>query len=62
MTDETEYRSLSFDALANRARKAGYRLIRERRAPPNWALLDAVDGEYLHTAPTLEEIARHLDD
>ncbi|MFI1464978.1 hypothetical protein [Nocardia carnea] len=62
MTDETEYRSLSFDALADRARNAGYRLIREHHMPPSWALLDAVDGEYLHTAATLEEIARHLDD
>ncbi|WP_280434230.1 hypothetical protein [Nocardia carnea] len=61
MTDETEYTALSFDALADRARNSGYRLIREHNEPPNWALLDASDGEYLHTATTLDAIARHLD-
>ena len=61
MTDETEYRTLSFDALVDRARNSGYRLIRDHREPPSWALLDADDGEYLHTATTLVEIAQHLD-
>lgn len=61
MTDETEYRSLSFDALADRARNAGYRLIREHREPPSWALLDTDDGEYLYAATTLAEIAQHLN-
>lgn len=62
MTDETEYRPLSFGALADRARDAGYRLIRESHEPPNWALIDAVDGQYLHSATSLDEIARYLDD
>lgn len=62
MTDETEYHPLSFGALADRARNAGYRLIRNPHEPPNWALLDASDGEHLHPATNLDEIERYLDD
>ncbi|MFD4404846.1 hypothetical protein ACFWPH_19005 [Nocardia sp. NPDC058499] len=62
MTDETEHHSLSYGTLADRAREGGYRLIRDPHEPPNWALLDAADGEYLHSATNLDEIARYLDD
>ena len=60
MTHETAEHTHSFDTLAERARNSGYRLIREHHEPPRWALLDAEDGEYLHTAATLAEIAWHL--
>ncbi|MEU1982978.1 hypothetical protein [Nocardia sp. NPDC019395] len=54
--------SAPFETLAERARNSGYQLIREPRAPACWALLDVDDGEYLHTASSLTEIARYLDE
>ncbi|MFI5720349.1 hypothetical protein [Nocardia sp. NPDC051750] len=54
--------SAAFDVLAERARNSGYQLIREPHTPAGWALLDAADGEYLHTASSLTEIARYLDE
>lgn len=50
-----------FAAVAARAGDLGYELVRGRDTPAGWVLLDADDGEKLHTAPTLTEIARYLD-
>ncbi|MFJ1456579.1 hypothetical protein [Nocardia sp. N2S4-5] len=47
--------------LAARAGRAGYRLV--RGWPPHaWHLLDAEDGEQIHTAATLDLIERILDE
>ncbi|MGI5219904.1 hypothetical protein [Nocardia sp. CA-290969] len=52
----------TFGALAIRARRSGYQLTRGSQRPEFWSLLDAEDGETLHTASSLTEIARYLDE
>ncbi|MBF6176187.1 hypothetical protein [Nocardia blacklockiae] len=48
--------------LAARATRAGYRLAHTPEYPHEWQLLDAEDGAPLHSATTLEGIARWLDE
>lgn len=52
----------AFAAVAARAQNSGYQLLREPGKPTGWVLADATDGEYLHTASSLAEIARYLDE
>ncbi|WP_280401981.1 hypothetical protein [Nocardia carnea] len=52
----------AFAAVAARAQNAGYQLLRAPGTPTGWVLADATDGEYLHTASSLAEIARYLDE
>lgn len=47
--------------LALRARKSGYRLVRESLPPYLWTLRDADDGERILSARTLDEIEHWLD-
>ncbi|WP_280334912.1 hypothetical protein [Nocardia wallacei] len=47
--------------LSLRARKGGYRLVREPLPPYLWTLRDADDGERIHSARTLDEIEQWLD-
>ncbi len=48
--------------LAARAGRAGYWLVRGWGSPHAWHLLDAEDGEQIHTAATLDLIERILDE
>lgn len=48
--------------LTLRARRAGYRMVWESQPPYRWKLLDAGDGACLHTAQTLEQLERWLDE
>ncbi|WP_328396961.1 hypothetical protein [Nocardia sp. NBC_00416] len=48
--------------LGLRAGDRGYHLTREPGEPCRWTLLDAQDGEPLHSASSLAEIARFLDE
>ncbi|WP_459545540.1 hypothetical protein [Nocardia sp. X0981] len=57
-----DHHLVPFDMLAAQAESLGYRLVREPGTPAGWSLLDAVDGEPLHTAATLTDIARYLDE
>ncbi len=50
------------EALAARAGRAGYRLVRGWASPYPWQLLDAEDDEPIHTAATLDLIERILDE
>ncbi|MFI7668591.1 hypothetical protein [Nocardia sp. NPDC049526] len=46
--------------LTERAERAGYQLMRDPWPPYSWILLDAEDGEPLHSAPTLDLIEQWL--
>ncbi|MBF6333351.1 hypothetical protein IU452_33165 [Nocardia transvalensis] len=46
--------------VVQRARKAGYRLIRDPRLPHQWQLLDLADGERIYSAATLDQIEQWL--
>ncbi|MBB5916934.1 hypothetical protein BJY24_005846 [Nocardia transvalensis] len=46
-------------AVADRAARAGYRLV---RGPGDWVLVDAADGVALHAAASLDLIERWLSE
>ncbi|MEU6561745.1 hypothetical protein [Nocardia nova] len=49
--------------LADRADRAGYRLIRDRTLQPEtWLLIDAEDGTRVHSAPSLDRIEAWLNE
>jgi hypothetical protein len=50
------------ELLTKRAARTGYRLIRGPGSPYDWTLLDAEDGEPLHSATTLDQIEQWLDE
>ncbi|MBB5918727.1 hypothetical protein BJY24_007639 [Nocardia transvalensis] len=50
-----------FRFLAARAARAGYRLVRGDAPPHPWLLLDAEDGQPLHTATSLDQIQQWLN-
>ncbi|WP_433601072.1 hypothetical protein ACQPXH_04435 [Nocardia sp. CA-135953] len=58
MTHDPE--SVRVHLLTERATRAGYQLIRDPWPPYAWILLDAEDGEPLHSAATLDLIEQWL--
>ncbi|WP_330257097.1 hypothetical protein OG874_22515 [Nocardia sp. NBC_00565] len=47
--------------LTARAARAGYRLVRDPVSPYDWNVLDASDGERIHSAARLDQIDQWLD-
>ncbi|MFI5779277.1 hypothetical protein [Nocardia sp. NPDC051570] len=47
--------------LTERAKRAGYRLVRESPMPYVWLLADVIDGEQVHVADTLDDVERWLE-
>ncbi|WP_067673509.1 hypothetical protein [Nocardia miyunensis] len=59
-SNSAEPSSAQIREVSARAERAGYLLDCDRWSSAEWRLLDAIDGELLYEAETLDEIAHWL--